>query len=156
MLSWQDGCREWWRKWPTKSRIQRFPGFFIKRLSVCTRVPHKGNSSEGPPFFIMPGSETNDGVVNAQTAWGSSQGPLVQGLVRHPLRCWLRFNKTTAKQWTTYRTIVVLLANFGLERFHWILVILHGVSLVEGGPRRRVSFELLSPVVAHIAACLIL
>jgi len=54
------------RRWSTESLTQHFPGWFIRRLSACTHMPHRtGNSVGGPPLF-------NVGIRNP---WGHCERP---------------------------------------------------------------------------------
>ena len=62
---WQTICQEWCRNWPTKPLIQRFPGWIIRRLSSCTRVPHTENKSVGGPSLFSDGTQKRWGKDKA-------------------------------------------------------------------------------------------
>ena len=52
LLLYPDWCPGVCWNWPIESLIQRFRVYVIRRLSGCTRVPHReGNSMRGPPLF---------------------------------------------------------------------------------------------------------
>jgi len=57
--------------------IQRFPGCVIRRLSVCTRVPHReGNSMVGPLFSV--GIQTR---LEYAGGWRSEEGEITLRMV---------------------------------------------------------------------------
>jgi len=97
---WQNNCLEWCRypagalsgvvqvprRCPVWSGaeiglmnllIQRFPGCVIRRLSVCTRVPHReGNSMVGPLFSV--GIQTR---LEYAGGWRSEEGEITLRMV---------------------------------------------------------------------------
>jgi len=76
------------RNWRTESLTRCFPGSVIRRPSACTRMPHREGNSIGthPPFYFWHPKPTRRlRKIIFFLYWDSSQGPLIQGPVRHPL-----------------------------------------------------------------------
>jgi len=81
-------CQESSGNWPTESEAQCFSGCVIRRLSACTRVPHRdGKAIGGLPLF-------NVGIRNRRRCherqkffpnWESNSGLLVQIPVHYSL-----------------------------------------------------------------------
>jgi len=56
-----EQCQKWCRNWPTESWAQCFPGCVFRRLSVCTRIPHRAGRESF--LYLTSGSQTDEGVA---------------------------------------------------------------------------------------------